>query len=129
MYVRFDASYKVDDRIIYGIFPIMGYLFDNYFTNEENGSIEDEQRLRELNEWFKYNLELPSRVRRNKNSKKPPTAVSWFKSTANEHIQNLREISNIIQRYGVVVGFVRTEKPGYILYEDEYQVFAEPISE
>jgi hypothetical protein len=126
MYVRFDASYKVDDRIIYGIFPIMGYLFDNYFTTKGNRSVKDERRLSELNEWFKYNLELPSKVRRNKNLNKTPIAVSWFKSTAYEHIQNLRKISNIIQRYGVVVSYVRNEKPGYVLYEDEYQIFAEP---
>lgn len=129
MYVRFNATYKVDTTIIYGIFPIVGYLFENYFVVSDSEKNEDERRLRELNEWFKYNLELPSKVWRGKNHNKPPTAISWFKDSAHEHIRNLREISNIIQRYGVIVDFVRTEKPGYILHEDEYQVFAEPFKD
>lgn len=66
MYVRFNATYKTDTKQIQGIFPILGYLFDNYFIGPDNENTEDERRLRELNEWFKYNLELPKKVLRRK---------------------------------------------------------------
>ncbi len=126
MYVRFDANYKTDKQQVLGIFNIVGYLYKNYFVGV-NADTDDEQRLIELTTWFSENLELPSKVRRSKNQNTPPTAIAWFKDTAHEHIRNLREISNIVRRYGVIVDFVRTDKPGYILYEDEFQVFAEPF--
>ena len=41
----------------------------------------------------------------------------------------MREMAQILQDNGVVVETNITEKPGYIVYEDEYQVDAEPFNE
>ncbi len=129
MYVRFNAIYKTDAQEIHGIFPVIGHLFKNVTDKTNTGESEDERRLWELNNWFRYNLELPDKITRSNSQNKIPIAVSWFKDTAHEHIKNLREISKIIQRYGVVVEFLHTDNPGYILYEDEFQVFAEPFKD
>jgi hypothetical protein len=126
MYVRFNAVYKSKTKEIHGVFSVAGYLFVNVTDRTNTGRSEDEKKLWELNNWFRYNLELPDKIRRSNDQTALPTAVSWFKVSASEHIKNLREISSIIECHGAIVEFLHTDKPGYILYEDEYQVFAEP---
>jgi len=129
MYVRFNAIYKTDAKEIHGVFSVVGCLFKNTTAKTNLGTSEDERRIWELNNWFRYNLELPDKVNRGNNQNEAPTGVSWFKDTAHEHIKNLREISSIIQKHGALVELLQTDNPGYILYEDEFQVFAEALED
>lgn len=39
------------------------------------------------------------------------------------------EVSRILEKYGIIVSVVKREDPGYIVYEDEYQVAAIPYRE
>jgi len=55
--------------------------------------------------------------------------VCWFKSAATEHIAKVREISCILEQNGVYVQVIKAQRPGYIVYEDEYQVVAEPFAD
>ena len=73
--------------------------------------------------WFNKNLEKPSSFSRSGR----PKALSWFKDDALEHIQWMREISNILKSHGIHVEMIRTNRPGYIVYEDDHQVTAEPF--
>ena len=52
--------------------------------------------------------------------------VSWFKDTAGgQHwIGKFREIVAILEDAGVEVATLTTERPGMIVYEDEFQVVA-----
>jgi len=52
--------------------------------------------------------------------------VSWFKDTAGGQywISKFREINAILEDAGVEVRTLTTEKPGMIVYEDEFQVVA-----
>ena len=36
---------------------------------------------------------------------------------------------HILETYDVAVDVLRTKRPGYVVYEDQYQVAAEPFSE
>ncbi len=129
MYVRFNGIYKSGTKEIHGVFSIVGHLFANVTSKTNTGTTEDEKKLWELNNWFRYNLELPDEIKRVNDKARAQTAVSWFKDSATEHIEHLREISSIIQRHGAVVDFLHTNEPGLILYEDEYQVFAQPLEQ
>ena len=55
--------------------------------------------------------------------------MCWFKPTATEHIAKVREISCILQQNGVYVRLIKAQRPGYVIYEDEYQVVAEPFAD
>ena len=52
--------------------------------------------------------------------------VSWFKDTVGgQHwIRKFREIVAILEDAGIEVSTLTTEKPGMIVYEDEFQVVA-----
>ena len=55
--------------------------------------------------------------------------MCWFKPTATEHIAKVREMSCILQQNGVYVRVIKAQHPGYVIYEDEYQVVAEPFAD
>jgi hypothetical protein len=39
----------------------------------------------------------------------------------------MRELARLVEDLGYSVRVVRTSRPGYTVYEDEYQVIAEPF--
>ena len=55
--------------------------------------------------------------------------MCWFKASATAHIAKAREISFILEQNDVYVHEIKTRRPGYIVYEDEYQVVAEPFAD
>ncbi len=56
-------------------------------------------------------------------------AISWFKDTATEHLRRIRDVCAILEHHDVRVRMITTDRPGYILYEDEFQVAAEPFAD
>jgi hypothetical protein len=64
-------------------------------------------------------------------SPKPPfyrkksRAISWFKDTAHEHITRVRTLAEILKNHGVSVQMLKTDRVGYVVYEDEFQIVAE----
>jgi hypothetical protein len=56
-------------------------------------------------------------------------ALSWFKDTAREHVAKVRTIVALLEARGVTVLTVATERPGYVVYEDDFQVIAEPFAD
>jgi hypothetical protein len=82
-----------------------------------------------IGKWFDTNLAKPTRF----TAAKPPyyrkksRAISWFKDTAHEHIAHVRSLVAILQNHGVFVRMLKTNRVGYVVNEDEYQVVAEPF--
>ncbi len=52
--------------------------------------------------------------------------VSWFKDTpsAQEWISVFRDLVAILEDSDMEVGMLTTDKPGMIVYEDDYQIVA-----
>lgn len=90
---------------------------------------EDDECERTM-EWFDVNLERPTRF----TASKPPyhnkrsKAISWFKDSAHEHIRRVRVLVAILQNHGIAVRMLKTDRVGYVVYEDEYQIVAEPFA-
>jgi hypothetical protein len=82
-----------------------------------------------IRQWFNQNLEKPSRFTASKPPfyRKQPKAISWFKDNAHDHIARVRELVTILKHHGISVRMLKTERVGYVVYEDEYQVVAEPF--
>jgi hypothetical protein len=87
----------------------------------------DAARLSALKDWFNLHLEKPERVARSRRPNGHHAAVSWFKVSAHEHIARARELAALLEQYGVPTRMLTTERPGYVVYEDEFQVAAEPF--
>jgi hypothetical protein len=90
----------------------------------------EEQQDELIGRWFDQNLPEPTRF----TAAKPPfhskknRAISWFKDTALEHIDRVRILVAILQDHGVSVQMLKTDRVGYVVYEDEYQIVAEPFA-
>lgn len=86
--------------------------------------------LADVGRWLDEHLPRPARLaRKRNNSHRTPMALSWFKDTAHLHIAKVRVVAALLEARGVGVLAVVTERPGYVVYEDDYQVVAEPFAD
>jgi hypothetical protein len=83
----------------------------------------DADELNELTGWFDEHLEKPTSFGRGRLS----LGICWFKTGSTEHISRIRQIVNILERNGIYVKKIKTDKPGYVTYEDDWQLVAEPF--
>jgi hypothetical protein len=88
---------------------------------------EDEHST--IRDWFNRHLEKPSRFTASKPPfyRKKSKAISWFKDGAREHLTHARSLVAILENHGVAVEMLKTDRVGYIVYEDEFQIVAEPF--
>lgn len=82
---------------------------------------------RELYDWFRLNLRVPDRLARAGKAHAKKVALSWFKPDATEHIARMRQVAVILGAHDRHVEMIRSDRPGYVVYEDEHQIAAEPF--
>lgn len=85
----------------------------------------EENVLADALKWLAKNLAVPSGI----NSPGRRVAISWFKDTATDAIDQMWSIASILREHGLFVEVVRTDNPGKILYQDDQQVFAVPLKD
>jgi hypothetical protein len=87
----------------------------------------DFDALSELKSWFNLHLESPfDHLPRTSRYKK---AICWFKPTAREHLARAWELIAILERYDILIWTIKSRRTGYVHYEDDTQVFAEPFDD
>lgn len=89
-------------------------------------------QLEDLLSWFRMNLTIPDKFNPSKSKgarNKTPAGLSWFKEDASETIARSYELVSLLQENGYPIEIIRTERVGYIVYEDNQQVVAEPFSD
>ena len=118
-YVRFVIGRKDEDsHVEQGIFQAAGQALE---WQDVTGPDADE--LKELRAWFNENLEKPTSFGRDKLR----LGICWFKTDATEHISRIWQMVQILERNSIYVKKIRTDKPGYVIYEDDWQLVAEPF--
>jgi hypothetical protein len=124
MFIRFvSGEIDTDSHVSAGLFCAAFNLLDEMHVIED-----DFAALADLMRWFRvnlngpfeYRLRLPWRARR---------AICWFKPTAHAHLSRAWELATILERNNVPIRMIKSRKTGYILYEDEAQVLAEPFAD
>ena len=125
MYIRFVIAKKDEDsgrRL--GIFHAARELC-------ESGDVDEyeESQLIYIRDWFNSNLEKPSSFTRSRKPNAKSVAISWFKDSAKEHLAKMYQYTSILEANGYIVEVIRVTRPGYIVYEDEYQATAEPYAD
>ncbi len=85
--------------------------------------------IRETLDWFKENLQVPDTFTKSKppHYRKEKRAISWFKNSATKHLAMMRELIVVLENHGVPIRMIKSTRPGYIVYEDEFQVVSEPF--
>jgi hypothetical protein len=71
--------------------------------------------------WFERHLTIPAR------SKLDRRAIFWFKTDAQECIRQVWRLTRWLRVCEVNVEIVRTVRPGYVVYQDDFQVAAIPF--
>lgn len=92
----------------------------------------DDANVRETLDWFEQHLDVPDRFNRTTSKgwyRRETRGLSWFRASALEHVARMRDLAEAVRRHGHEVHELRTERVGYVTYEDEVQVVAEPSRE
>ena len=125
MLIRFETScHNNDGDLITGIFWVTQYL---YHAGQFASSQAEEDRVWEILDWYDKNLTVPTKLAKSSKKTAEKKALSWFKDSAKEHVAMMWELTNILKRYDVPVRVLTTSSPGYVTYEDEVQIVAEPF--
>ncbi len=127
MYLRFIVGDRDNDS------GQQSGVFQALYKLRDSGKLHahEEDVVEELRQWFNKNLEVPDRF----TAAKPPyyrkkkRAISWFKDTAHEHMSRIREMVAILENHDVAVRMMTSDRVGYVVYEDDYQIVAEPFSD
>jgi hypothetical protein len=106
-------------------------LFQAAKALRESGVLTDpdHEKLEAIRSWFNENLESPTRLALSLRPHSKAQAISWFRDTATIHIAKMRELQEVLERYGLTVKMIKAMRLGYVLYEDQYQVAAYPFSD
>ena len=125
MYLRFITRFSDGcDEECTGVFQAACYLRHSDIMYHY-----DKEHLDEVWAWFSRNLRAPHRFNRSRRRNARNISLSWFKCTAGEHLQMMYEMIAILEKYDITVWRVKAHRPGYIIYEDEYQVSGIPYRE
>ena len=87
----------------------------------------DQRKIEELVDWFNAYLPVPRRFVRNRDREGRKNAICWFKPCAERFLEKVQQIAEILERNRITTELWRTRKPGYVVYEDAYQVAAVPF--
>ena len=99
-------------------------VFQAAFELRDAGHLEAHEVVwieTELN-WLKMHLKSPACLREPGNHR----AISWFHPKAKRAVEKTRSIAALLEEHGVRVRMVTTDDPRTIIYEDAWQVVAQP---
>lgn len=124
MFIRFVSGEIDEDSLVSaGLFTAaFDLLYDPRLPDDEY------YPLRELMDWFNEHLKGPYNYRLRAPSR-APRAICWFKPTAREHLSRAWEMAWILERNDVFIRTIKAARTGYVLYEDEAQILAEPFAD
>jgi hypothetical protein len=80
--------------------------------------------------WFEKSLPVPDRFNRTRSKgwqHRETRGISWLRTSAVEHVNAMEKLAACVTRCGHATTAVRSQRVGYLVYEDELQVVAEPF--
>jgi hypothetical protein len=107
-----------------------GVMQASYALWRENILASEEQKeLRNTLDWLNEHLARPKRLSVSRHPRATSTAISWIRVTAHEHLSRLRRLAMLVETTGMAVDEIRTNRPGYVVYQDAHQVVALPFAD
>ena len=88
--------------------------------------------MTELLAWFGENLVTPDRFNRSKSKgfyRRNTRGIAWFRDSATDCLSRMHRMKVILEKYGHAITILTETRVGYVTYEDELQIVAEPFSD
>ena len=106
-------------------------MFQAAYDLEEaaDTAAHERARLERALGWLGANMRKPGRLAVSRRPHAKAQAICWFKDTAVEHIARVHELVGILYAHGIVVEVIQTQRPGYVVFEDDVQVAAYPFAD
>ncbi|NPD16286.1 hypothetical protein HOY34_13890 [Xinfangfangia sp. D13-10-4-6] len=129
MFIRF-----VRPRRLAGTSAREGF-FCSAYELRRNRFLDDvtSERLDEALSWFSTNLTIPKKFSRSRSKGRDNAeftqGLSWFKEDATPVITRAFDLIALLKEHDCQTEIIRTDRVGYILYEDDDQVVAEPFAD
>jgi hypothetical protein len=122
MYLRFvTMSIHPLSRVSLGIFQAAYKLhYGDALSDYER------EQLRAILDWFNEYLPAPTRFTRSRRKTYLRHGVCWFKPSARTCLAHIWEMAALLENNGVWVRMLKAERPGLVLYEDAWQIVAQP---
>lgn len=89
----------------------------------------DRVELRAILNWFNAHLPRPQRLAASPRPHASETAISWIRASAVAHVAQLRRLAALVNDASIPVDELLTDRPGYVVYRDAYQVVALPFAD
>jgi hypothetical protein len=125
MYLRFVTD-EVDLRTgkAKGMFSLAYELI-----RESVLSYDDEGLLKQSLNWVESNIPIPTKFSRTNNEYRKNTGgLCWLKSESREAVSKHWDVKNVLEIAGYSVKLIKTNNPGKMVYEDDFQAVALPFS-
>jgi hypothetical protein len=127
-FIRFVLSRRhPDSGVEDGIFALAYELRDSPHLEAADRDV-----LIENLAWFEKNLETPTRFNRTKSKgfyRRKTRGIAWLKATASDHLTGMHQIKGVLERYGLPVLMLSETRVGYVIYDDAFQIVAEPFAD
>jgi hypothetical protein len=110
-----------------GVFPLAYELRDDPQIPQG-----EREALAHLLDWFDRNLPRPDRFNRSTSKgfyRRTTRGIAWLRDTATECISRMHQLKDILGRHGHHVTMIHATRVGYVVYEDDLQVIAEPFAD
>lgn len=109
-------------------------IFGTAYTLRDDADVPpiDREALADELAWFEKHLTTPTRFNRTSSKghyRRNTKGISWFKDGSREHLTRMHHLKRLLEANGHAVTVIVEDRIGYIVYEDESQVVAEPFSE
>ena len=124
MFIRF-VSGEIDEDS-----HVSAGLFRAAYKLITEGPLADYEyhALREPMDWFDVHLKTPYDYQLEP-ARLADQSLCWFRASATEYIRRAWEMVAILEYHDIFIRMVRSQSPGYILYEDDAQVLAFPYAD
>lgn len=123
MYLRFIGD-EIDTRTGQPV----GLMSMAYALLREDACIGEATQLQAHVGWIETTVPVPTRFSRTRNAYHKNThGIAWARADAREFVRHLYAIADILDRHDRAVRTVRSARPGFIVYQDDWQVVAEPF--
>nr|WP_070960257.1 hypothetical protein [Hyphomonas sp. Mor2] len=102
--------------------PTRGGIFRTAYTvrDAEDTRAHDADAINHHLDWFVTHLKIP------RESDWNYRAIFWFKDSAREPIDHIWAMKHLLKANGYWIDVVKTQRPGRIIYEDDWQIAAVP---
>jgi hypothetical protein len=123
--------------VVTGLHPESGVedgLFGPAYKLRDDPALAETERntLSDTLTWFETNLKTPARFNRTRSKgyyRRDTRGIAWFRDTAGDCLTRMHVLKRLIESHGNAVAVIYETHVGYIVYEDEAQVVAEPFAD